>query len=214
MDDVAEGDDGKSAADDADGEHNEEDSRDVQGEALLGWVRALKRPRNVARPRSILTQAACGGPIGQNVPGMIRLIAGVFLGLWLVAAFAFTLRAAHPLDGQVVTDNPMPFATIRIYLDNLDSAFWLSQAVGNLLLLMPVGLFGPIALPWLNRWWRVLVLALVLSACIETAQLWIPDRSADVDDVLINALGALLGYWLLLLIRMGPSTGEPLLGPD
>ena len=152
--------------------------------------------------------------MGENVRGMIRLIAGVFLGLWLVAAFAFTLRAAHPLPGQIVTDNATPFATIRIYLDNLDSAFWLSQAVGNLLLLLPVGLLGPLVLPWLNRWWRVLLVALVLSACIETAQLFIPDRSADVDDVMLNVVGALLGYWLLILIRMRPTTGEPLLGPD
>jgi hypothetical protein len=215
MDDVAERDDGESAADDADGEQDEEDSRDVQGEALLGWVRALRNgPGSCARPRSILAQAACRGPIGQNGRGMFRLIAGVFLGLWLAAAFAFTLREAHPLAGQVVTDNPTPFATIRIYLDNLDSAFWISQAIGNLLLLFPLGLFGPIAVPWLDRWWRVLLVALVLSSCIEAAQLWIPDRSADVDDVLLNALGALLGYWLLILVRLRPSAGEPLLGPD
>ena len=145
---------------------------------------------------------------------MIRLIAGVFLGLWLAAAFAFTLRAAHPLPGQVVSDNPIPFVTIQIYLDNLDSSFWLSQAIGNLLLLLPLGLFGPLAVPWLNRWWRVLLVALVLSACIETAQLWIPDRSADVDDVLLNATGALLGYWVLILLRLRPTADEPLLGPD
>ena len=145
---------------------------------------------------------------------MIRLIAGVFLGLWLGAAFAFTLREAHPLPGQIVTDNSIPFATIRIYLDNLDSSFWISQAIGNLLLLLPVGLFGPIALPWLDRWWRVLLVALVLSTCIETAQLWIPERSADVDDVMLNVLGALLGYWVLLMIRLRPSADAPLLGPD
>jgi glycopeptide antibiotics resistance protein len=145
---------------------------------------------------------------------MFRLIAGVFLGLWLLAAFAFTLRAAYPLPGQIVNDNSIPFVTIRIYLANLDSAFWLSQWIGNLLLLLPVGLFGPIALPWLDRWWRVLLVAVVLSACIETAQLWIPERSADVDDVLLNGVGALLGYWLLVLLRIRPSTGEPLLGPD
>ena len=145
---------------------------------------------------------------------MIRLIASVFLGLWLAAAFAFTLRAAHPLPGQVVTDNPIPFATIQIYVANLDSSFWLSQAVGNLLLLLPLGLFGPLAVPWLNRWWRVLLAALVLSACIEAAQLWIPERSADVDDVMLNAAGALLGYWLLILLRLRPPPDEPLLGPD
>jgi glycopeptide antibiotics resistance protein len=145
---------------------------------------------------------------------MIRLIAGVFLCVWLGAAFAFTLREAHPVAGQVVNDNATPFATVRIYLDNLDSAFWISQAIGNLLLLLPVGLFGPIALPWLNRWWRVLLAALVISVCIETAQLWIPERSADVDDVLVNVVGALLGYWILLLIGVQPSRDEPLLGPD
>ena len=57
-------------------------------------------------------------------------------------------------------------------------------------------------------------MALVLSASIEAAQLWIPERSADVDDVMFNAVGALLGYWLLLLFRLRPSAGEPLLGPD
>ena len=132
---------------------------------------------------------------------MIRLISGVFLIGWLLGVLAFTLRAANPMPGQVVTDNAIPFVTIRIYLDNLDSAFWVSQAVGNVLLLLPVGLFGPIALPWLGRWWRVLLVAIVISASIEVAQLFIPERSADVDDVMINAIGALLGYWLLLLLR-------------
>jgi glycopeptide antibiotics resistance protein len=132
---------------------------------------------------------------------VIRLISGVFLIGWLLGVLAFTLRAANPMPGQVVTDNAIPFVTIRIYLDNLDSAFWVSQAVGNVLLLLPVGLFGPLALPLLGRWWRVLLVAIVISASIEVAQLFIPERSADVDDVMINAIGALLGYWLLLLLR-------------
>ena len=133
---------------------------------------------------------------------MIRLISGLFLVAWLVGAFAFTLRAAHPLPGQVVTDNAIPFTTIRIYLDNLDSAFWISQAVGNVLLLLPLGLFGPIALPWLDRWWRVVLVAALISIVIELAQLFVPDRSADVDDVMLNVIGALLGYWLLIVLRL------------
>jgi glycopeptide antibiotics resistance protein len=43
--------------------------------------------------------------------------------------------------------------------------------------------------------------ALLLSAGIEVAQLVIPDRSADVDDVIVNVFGALLGYVSLLVIR-------------
>jgi glycopeptide antibiotics resistance protein len=143
---------------------------------------------------------------------MMRLISALFLGAWLVGTLAFTLRAAYPLPGQVVTDNIIPFATIRIYLAHLDSAFWVSQAIGNVLLLLPVGLFGPLALPWLGRWWRVLLVAALFSASIELAQLAIPDRSADVDDVMLNTLGALLGYFLLCLLplRLRSSQALPL----
>ena len=125
----------------------------------------------------------------------------ILLG-WAAIGLALTLLPGDPLPGQVVTDNFVPFRTIGIYLDNLDSAFWVSQAIGNLLLLLPLGLFGPLVLPWLNRWWRVAALAIVASACIEVVQLQIPDRSADVDDVLINTVGALLGYGVLRLVRL------------
>jgi glycopeptide antibiotics resistance protein len=140
----------------------------------------------------------------------MRLISALFLGAWLLATLAFTLRAAHPLSGQVVTDNLVPFTTIRIYLDNLDSPFWQSQAVGNVLLLLPLGLLGPLALPWLGRWWRVLLVAALFSTCIELTQLAIPDRSADVDDVLLNSIGALLGYFLLLAVGIRPHPHHPL----
>jgi glycopeptide antibiotics resistance protein len=140
----------------------------------------------------------------------MRLISALFLGAWLIGTLAFTLRAANPLPGQVVTDNLVPFATIRIYLANLDTPFWQSQAVGNVLLLLPVGLFGPLAIAWLGRWWRVLLAAALFSSCIELAQLAIPDRSADVDDVMLNALGALLGYFLLRAFGLRPRPQHPL----
>lgn len=141
---------------------------------------------------------------------MIRLISAISLAAWLIVMFAFTLRAAHPLPGQVVTDNAVPFTTIRIYLNNLDSAFWVSQAVGNLLLLLPLGLFGPLVLPWLSRWWRVALLAVLVSVSIEVAQLRVPDRSADVDDVLLNTLGALCGYAVLRIVRLRPAPDSAL----
>jgi glycopeptide antibiotics resistance protein len=129
---------------------------------------------------------------------------------WAAIGLTLTLLPGDPLPGQVVTDNFVPLRTIGIYFDNLDSAFWVSQAIGNLLLLLPLGLFGPLVLPWLSRWWRVALVAVLVSACIETLQLQIPDRSADVDDVLINTLGALLGYGVLRLVRSGPRTGAAL----
>lgn len=124
----------------------------------------------------------------------MRLLASLVLAAWLIGGLVLTLQPAHPLPGQVVDDNLVPFHTLRIYLDNLGSAFWMRNLFGNLGLLFPLGLLGPITLPALDRWWRVALLALVYSATIELIQLLVPDRSADIDDVIVNVTGALGGF--------------------
>jgi glycopeptide antibiotics resistance protein len=130
----------------------------------------------------------------------MRLLAALLLALWLIGGLWLTLQAAHPLPGQVVDDNLVPFHTLRIYLDNLGSPFWLRNLFGNLGLLFPIGLLGPIALQSLREWWRVALLALAYSATIELIQLVVPDRAADVDDVIVNVIGALLGYLAYRLV--------------
>lgn len=133
----------------------------------------------------------------------VRLAAGLLLGIWLAGGLLLTLLPADPAPGQIVEHNFIPLRTVAKYLGNLDSAFWVGQMVGNLLLLLPFGLLGPVAFPWLDRWVRVLVASLAPSVAIEVAQLWIPDRSADVDDVLLNVAGAILGYAILSVLRIG-----------
>lgn len=36
---------------------------------------------------------------------------------------------------------------------------------------------------------------------IEVIQLAVPDRSADIDDVIVNVAGALLGYLAFVIVR-------------
>ena len=130
----------------------------------------------------------------------MRIVAGLTLAAWLFGGLVLTLQPAHPLPGQVVDDNLVPFRTLRVYLDNLGSEFWLRNLFGNLGLLFPLGLLGPIALTALDRWWRVALVALLVSAAVELIQLRVPDRSADVDDVMVNVAGALLGYAIFRLL--------------
>jgi glycopeptide antibiotics resistance protein len=131
----------------------------------------------------------------------MRVLAGLGLVLWLIGGLVLTLQPAHPLPGQVVDDNLVPFHTLAIYWRNLGSEFWLRNLFGNVLLLLPLGLLGPIALPSLDRWWRVALVALLYSMTIELIQLAVPDRSADIDDVIVNVAGALFGYLLLVVVR-------------
>jgi glycopeptide antibiotics resistance protein len=145
---------------------------------------------------------------------IVRLAAGLVLGIWLTGGLLVTLLPAHPAPGQAVEPNVIPLHTIGIYLANLDSGYWVGQMVGNLLLLLPLGLLGPIVLPWMDRWLRVLVASLALSSAIELAQLWVPDRSADVDDLLLNVVGAMLGYVILTVLRVGSGRPRPIVERD
>ena len=131
----------------------------------------------------------------------MRLLATLVLALWLTGGLLLTLQPAHPLPGQVVDDNLIPFHTLGIYWRNLDSEFWMRNLFGNLALLLPLGLLGPIALPALGRWWRIALVALLYSVAIEVIQLAVPDRSADIDDVIVNVAGALLGYLVFAIAR-------------
>jgi glycopeptide antibiotics resistance protein len=112
-----------------------------------------------------------------------------------------TLQPAYPLPGQIVDDNLVPFHTLAIYWRNLGSEFWMRNLFGNLALLLPLGLLGPIAMPALDRWWRIALVALLYSVTIEFIQLAVPDRSADIDDVIVNVAGAMLGYLGFVIVR-------------
>lgn len=102
-------------------------------------------------------------------------------------------------------------AALRCVLENCPGAaearyYLLVDVVGNVLLFVPVGLVLAGAAPARHRAGRFVlgtVAAAILSTLIEAAQLWLPSRATDVDDVLFNTLGAAMGA-LLLVVLVGP----------
>ena len=71
----------------------------------------------------------------------------------------------------------------------------LAGAAGNVALFMPLGFLLPLLAPWFDRWWRTVGAGLLLSATIEWSQVAFPGvRRPDVNDVLMNTLGAALGF--------------------
>lgn len=95
----------------------------------------------------------------------------------------------------------IPLHTLRGYLHRpIDLLIY---AGGNVALFVPLGLFVYLAL---GRWvWRSTAACALISVCVELLQLHIWSRSSDVDDVISNTLGGLLGalagYAVLRLIR-------------
>ena len=77
-------------------------------------------------------------------------------------------------------------------------AFCFRNTLGNLALLLPLGILLPLVSQRFLTLKRVLLLALCLSLSIETIQfvLWFfgNARTVDIDDVILNTLGAGLGF--------------------
>lgn len=80
------------------------------------------------------------------------------------------------------------------------------QNIKNIIFFIPFGFFIPV-----KHWKFVLVISIVFSVCIEVVQYVGGYGLAELDDVICNSLGALIGfvaqYWLLrLLVRNSDET--------
>ena len=65
---------------------------------------------------------------------------------------------------------------------------------GNVAGFMPFGFILPIVSRRGRRWYNTFLLGFFLSLCIETTQLVFKVGSFDVDDLLLNTIGGILGF--------------------
>ena len=84
-------------------------------------------------------------------------------------------------------------------------SFCVRNARGNFLLFFPLGILLPLV--WRHlRFWRGIQIAIVLSFSIELLQYlssaWGSYRAADVNDFILNVLGASLGLAVVSLLRL------------
>jgi glycopeptide antibiotics resistance protein len=88
-------------------------------------------------------------------------------------------------------------------------SFCVRNAAGNVLLFLPLGILIPLV--WRRvRFWRGIQIAIALSITIELIQYLSrvrgSYRSADVNDIVLNGLGACLGLALVSLLRLRRGT--------
>lgn len=74
--------------------------------------------------------------------------------------------------------------------------------VGNTTMFIPLGIVWPAVYKDLNTPIKVIVAGIGFSLCIEILQLPFYDRVTDIDDLILNTSGFLIGYFIYLLIRI------------
>ena len=96
--------------------------------------------------------------------------------------------------------SPVPFETIRSSAGLALEWPAARYLLGNLVAFVPLGVLVPLLRPSWASWRDVLLIGLAASVVIELAQLAMsllmgfPFRVADVDDVILNTLGTILGF--------------------
>lgn len=150
-----------------------------------------------------------------------------WLRTFIVYSFVFYLLVAYymvilPLPASHTAVVPyaavpqlVPFNFVKVFLDGTsatlnDPSTWKSllhdpnvyEAFFNVLLLVPLGMYLRYYLR--RTWWQTLLIGFATTLFYELSQLtglWgiyaHPYRLFDVDDLMLNTLGAMVGFWLV-----------------
>lgn len=99
----------------------------------------------------------------------------------------------------------VPFWEYANVIKGVERGFYIEQILGNLVMLMPLGLILPTFKKISLK--QIFLIALLFSAGIETVQFITGRGLMEFDDVFNNTVGAVVGYKTYCMFR-GRLNGE------
>ena len=97
------------------------------------------------------------------------------------------------------TANFTLFKTIRMYIDYSYMLNSFENLVGNVVVFIPFGFLIPYVFKRGGNFFVMLINAFLFVLGIEVFQLFSAFGAFDVDDILLNCAGAVLGYFFYLI---------------
>ncbi|MFI6273871.1 VanZ family protein [Streptomyces sp. NPDC050988] len=136
-------------------------------------------------------------PLPFVVRFVVMLIAFAAMVAFAAALAQITLQPS-PASEALTHSNLHPGRSLRAYLDQPELRDAFKQIGGNLVLGIPFGVLLPVLVPKARGILRVLLLTAAVMMMVELVQgAVVTGRAFDVDDVILNTSGALVGYLLL-----------------
>lgn len=122
----------------------------------------------------------------------------------------FNRYVIAPMDSKSFFDflkyntNVIPFKNTMTYINgadrfNLDVI--VNNTLGNLLIFLPLGMFIPLLFKKYKGMSKIMATSIVISFSIEILQIALKIGQFDVDDVILNTFGAMIGFLLLKFIN-------------
>lgn len=117
----------------------------------------------------------------------------------------FSLTGISPMSGfhidiRISEISFIPFEGIIEMLQGGITTHSFINIIGNIVMFMPIGFLLPLIYTKINSYKKVLVIGFCTSLLIELSQLFLT-RGTDVDDLILNTLGSILGYLAFTIFR-------------
>ncbi|MFI1505343.1 VanZ family protein [Streptomyces sp. NPDC020597] len=166
-----------------------------------GAKAAARTDRKAGAKAAARTSRQSAAKTDRPLPFPLRLLAMLcafaFMVAFAVALARITLEPS-PASAALVHSNLRPGDSLRAYLDQPALRDAVKQIGGNLLLGVPFGVLVPVVAPRARGLLRVLLLTATVMLLVEFAQgALVTGRAFDIDDVILNTAGALIGYLIL-----------------
>ena len=134
----------------------------------------------------------------------------ILVYICVVVVARFTFFPFSKVNGQI---QPLVFSAEQVFpvrlnlipmvnlLDYPNKGEVYLNVIGNTTMFLPLGIVWPCVFRKLNTHKKAILAGVGVSLLIEILQLPFYDRVTDIDDLILNSLGYLAGYGILLLVR-------------
>jgi glycopeptide antibiotics resistance protein len=125
-----------------------------------------------------------------------KLVKAIFYGYLLLLLYWMFLGFSRVTNEEYMY-NFTPFSTLRnyiVYYDHFPFMTWIINMAGNIGVFIPFGLLLPAIYPLLKKFIPFVTVFIVGITCIEFLQMISKRGSFDVDDIILNTIGAIIGF--------------------
>lgn len=164
----------------------------------LIWV--AERSHAIRRANASRKQAVTQTDYRPVMKSEFRLLRECGLALLFVYLLAVFYLTFHPFEFR-----PAHLRTLHMSLvpfEEISRQFRRTPGLaayymfGNIAMTVPLGVFLPLLAKRMRHWLAVMAAGFAFSLAIELSQMLFASRSAEIDDLIFNTVGASLGYGL------------------
>lgn len=147
----------------------------------------------------------------EIIKKVISILFVLYIPVLFFILFLYRFRMGNQFEIELFSEehfqmvNYIPFATIISFFERAEEGaismnIVVRNMAANLLMFIPMGMALPVLFEKkINKLWKLILFMIVLVSVIEVLQFITFYGSADIDDLILNVVSAVIGYGIVQL---------------